>query len=169
MGIPKKLKNCTAHVDGVGYLGRITEFEEPNLAIATKDYRGGGMIGSVNIDLGLEPMEATLKMGGHEATLIRKFGTTQVDGVRVRLTGAYQSDDGSPAQAVECYIGGRFTEITPGTSKPGDDTEQEFKVPLSYYRREVDGRVEVEIDMIAGIFIVDGLDRYGEIMGILNG
>lgn len=167
MGIPKKLKNMNIHVDGQGYLGRASEFEEPTLAIATEDYRGGGMIGSVKIDLGLEPMEATLKMGGHEAALIRKFGTTQVDGVRVRLTGAYQADDGSAAEAVECYIGGRFTEITPGTAKPGDDTEQEFKVALSYYRREVNGRPEVEIDMVAGKFMVDGTDRYAEIMNII--
>ena len=167
MGIPKKLKNCNVHVDGEGYLGRIAEFEEPNLAIATEDYRGGGMIGTIKLDKGLEPMEAKLKMGGHEAKLIRKFGTSRVDGVRVRLTGAYQADDGSRAEAVECYIGGRFTEIAPGTSKPGDDSEQEYTVPLSYYRREVNGRTEVEIDMIAGTFIVDGVDRYAEIMAII--
>lgn len=167
MGIPKKLKNMNAHVDGAGYLGRVVEFEEPSLAIATEDYRGGGMIGSVKLDKGLEPMEAKLKMGGHEVALLRKFGTTRVDGVRVRLTGAYQADDGSAAEAVECYIGGRFTEIAPGSSKPGDDTEHEFTVPLSYYRREVNGRAEIEIDMIAGTFIVDGVDRYAEIMGII--
>ncbi|MFW2445980.1 MAG: phage major tail tube protein [Qipengyuania pacifica] len=168
MGIPKKLKNMNAHVDGTGYLGKIAEFEEPPLAIATEDYRGGGMIGPVKIDLGLEGMEAKLKMGGHEVDMFRKFGTTDVQGVRVRLTGAYQADDGSAPQAVECYIGGRFSEIAPGSSKPGDDTEQEFTVPLAYYRREVDGRVEVEIDMVAGVFMVDGFDRYAEIMAIIT-
>jgi len=167
MGIPKKLKNLNAHVDGKGYLGEVAEFEQPTLALATEDYRGGGMIGSVKLDLGLEGMEAKLKMGGHVKELIRKFGTTRVDGVRVRLTGAYQADDGSPAQAVECYIGGRFSEIGFGTSKAGDDTEEEFTVALSYYRREVNGRTEVEIDMIAGTFIVDGIDRYAEIMAII--
>lgn len=167
MGIPKKLKNMNCHVDGQGYLGRVMEFEEPVLALVTEDYRGGGMIGSVKIDLGLEPMEATIKMGGHEAALIRKFGASGVDAVRVRLTGAYQADDGSAAEAVECYCGGRFTEITPGTSKPGDDTEHEFKVALAYYRREVNGRTEVEIDMVAGRFLVDGQDRYAEIMAIV--
>ena len=169
MGLPKKLKNMNAHVDGEGYLGKIAEFEEPKLALATEDWRGGGMIGPVKIDLGLEGMEAKLKMGGHEAALIRKFGTAQVDGVRVRLTGAHQADDGSRAQAVECYIGGRFSEIDPGTAKPGDDTEHDYTLPLAYYRREVDGRIEVEIDMVAGVFLVDGTDRYAEIMAIISG
>lgn len=167
MGIPKKLKNMNVHVDGKGYLGRASEFEEPTLALATEEYRGGGMLGSVMIDLGLEAMEAKIKMGGHEAGLIRKFGTTMIDGVRVRLTGAYQAENGLPAEAVEIYIGGRFTEISPGTSKPGDDTEQEFSVAVAYYRREVNGRTEIEIDMVNGVFVVDGFDRYAEIMAII--
>lgn len=168
MGLPRKLKNCNTFVDGEGYLGKMAEFEEPKLALATDDWRGGGMLGPVKIDMGLEGMEASLTMGGHEAKLIRKFGTTRIDGVRLRLVGAYQADDGSAAEAVECYIGGRFSEIDPGKSKAGDNTEQKYKVPLAYYRRVVNGADEVEIDMLAGIFIVDGVDRYAEIMAIIS-
>jgi P2 family phage contractile tail tube protein len=168
MGIPKKLKNLTAHVDGVDYIGQVVEFEEPGLAIQTEEYRGGGMLGPVLIDMGLQAMEAKIKMGGHVAALIRKFGTTRVDGVRVRLTGAYQRDDTGEVEAVETFIGGRFSEISTGTAKPGDDTEHEYTVPLAYYRRTVNGRVEIEIDMIAGTYIVDGQDRYGEIMAPLR-
>lgn len=168
MGLPRKLKNLNAFVDGESYLGVISSFEEPGLTLATEEYRGGGMVGAVDIDLGLEKMEAKLMMGGHEARLIRKFGTTRIDGVRLRLVGALQADDGTSPQAVECYIGGRFTEIGMGTAKPGDDTEHEYTVGLSYYRRVVDGRVEVEVDMIAGVYIVDGIDRYGEISRILR-
>lgn len=168
MGLPRKLKNMNLFVDGESYLGRAAEFEEPKLALATEDWRGGGMLGQVKVDLGLEGMECSITMGGHEAGLIRKFGTTRVDGVRLRLVGAYQADDGTRAQAVECFIGGRFSEIEPGKSKAGDDVEQKYTVPLAYYRRVVDGRVEVEIDMIRGVFIVDGVDRYAEIMEIIT-
>lgn len=169
MGLPLKLKNMNAFVDGESFLGRVAEFEEPKLAIATEEWRGGGMLGAVDLDMGLEKMEATVTMGGHTASLIRKFGTTKVDGVRFRLAKAYQADDGTRAQAVECFIGGRFSEIDLGKAKPGDDTEHSYTIPLSYYRREVDGRVEVEIDMIAGVHIVDGVDRYAEIMAIIAG
>lgn len=168
MGLPRKLKNMNAFVDGESYLGVIAEFEEPQLAIATEEWRGGGMIGPVQIDMGLEAMEATLKMGGHEARLFRKFGTTRVDGVRLRLVGAYQQDNGASPQAVEVVIGGRFTEINPNTAKPGEDTEHDYTVAVAYYRRVVDGRPEIEIDMAAGTFIVDGVNRYEEIMRILQ-
>ena len=40
MGIPKKLKNMNIHVDGEGYLGRASEYEEPALALATAVIEG---------------------------------------------------------------------------------------------------------------------------------
>ncbi len=168
MGLPREIKNLNAYVNGATYAGVIAEFEEPKLALATEDWRGGGMLGTVKLDRGLEGMEASLTMGGHEAELIRNFGTTSVEGVRVRLVGAYQADDGSAAQAVEIYIGGRFTEIDLGKAKVKDSTEHKFKVPLNYYRRVVDGATEVEINMTAGVFIVGGIDRYAEIMAIIT-
>lgn len=169
MGLPRKLVNMNGFVDGEGYLGVISEFEQPKLAIATEDHRGGGMLGAVKLDMGLEALEATMTMAGHVAALIRMFGTTAIDGVQLRLVGAYRADDGTAAQAVEIYLGGRFSEIDEGKAKAGDATEHKYTLPASYYRREVDGVVEVEIDMINGVFLVNGIDRYAEIMAILTG
>ncbi|MFC0683559.1 phage major tail tube protein [Novosphingobium clariflavum] len=169
MGLPRKLINMNAFVDGEGYLGIVSEFEQPKLAIATEDHRAGGMLGTVKLDMGLEPLEATMTMAGHVAALIRKFGTTAIDGVQLRLVGSYRADDGTAAQAVEIYLGGRFTEIDEGKAKAGDATEHKYTLPSVYYRRDVDGVVEVEIDMLNGVFLVDGFDRYAEIMAILNG
>jgi len=168
MSLPRKLKNMNVYIAGASYLGIIAEYVEPKLAIKMEEYRGGGMIGPVMLDNGLEAMEAEFTMAGHVAALIRKFGSTDVDGVRLRLVGAYQADDGSRAQAVEINLGGRFQEIDAGTAKPGDDTEHKYKAPVAYYRRVVDGRTEIEIDMLRGVFIVDGVDRYAEIMDIIS-
>lgn len=169
MGVPRILVNLNAYVDGVGFQGEVAEFEEPKLALEMEDYRGGGMLGPVKLDKGLQAMEANITMAGHVASLIRKFGVTAIDGVRVRLVGAYRADDGSAPQAVEIYIGGRFSEIDLGKAKAGDNTEHKYTVPLSYYRRVVDGQTSIEIDMIRGVFSVGGIDRYADIMAILNG
>lgn len=168
MGIPSKLKNLNAYGNGQSFLGVIGEFEEPKLALILEDWRGGGMLGPVEIDMGVEKLRATLTMGGHTAEMIRRFGQTAIDGDRIRLVQAYQADDGSSPDAVNIFLGGRFAEIDLGKSKPGDNTEHKYTVALPYYRREVNGRVEVEIDMIAGVFIVDGVDRYAEIMSIIT-
>lgn len=168
MGSPRKLINCNSFIDGEGYLGVVSEFEEPKLAIATEDWRGAGMLGPIKLDNGLEAMEASITMGGHTAALFRHFGTTDASGVPIRLVGAYRADDGSAAQSVEIYVNGRFTEIDLGKAKAGDNTEHKYTLPLTYYRRVVDGIAEIEIDMINGIFMVNGVDRYAEIMAIIT-
>lgn len=169
MGVPRKLINLNAYVDGVSYLGVIAEFEQPKLAVEMEDHRGGGMLGNVKLDKGLDVGEATLTLSGHEVALFRYFGTTDVGGVPLRLVGAYRADNGSSAQAVEIYINGRFSEIDEGKSKAGEATEHKYTVPWVYYRRVVDGVTEIEIDIINGVFIVGGVDRYSEIMAILLG
>lgn len=169
MGLPRTLVNLNAYVDGGSYLGVIMKFDEPKLAIAMEEYRGGGMPGPVMLDKGMEAMEASLTFGGHEKALVRKFGTTSLVGVRLRLVGAYRADDGSAAEHVEIYLGGRWKEIDLGTSEPGKQTEHKYTAPCAYYRRVVDGRTEIEIDMVNGIQMVDGVDRYAEIMSILMG
>lgn len=168
MGLPRLLQNMNAYANGTSYLGVIGEFEQPKLALKMDDWRGGGMPGPVKIDQGLDALEATLTFGGHELMLVREFGTPAVNGTRLRLVCAYQANDGSAAQAVHIFIGGRFSEIDFGKDKPGDATEHKYKAAISYYRREVDGVVEIEIDMVNGIFVVGGIDRYAEIMSIIT-
>ena len=46
MGLPREIKNLNAYVNGATYAGVIAEFEEPKLALATEDWRGGGMLGT---------------------------------------------------------------------------------------------------------------------------
>lgn len=167
MGLPSKLKNINAFGQGNSFLGVIAEYEEPKLVIKTEEWRGGGMIGAVDIDMGLEKLEANLTMGGHVKTMLRRFGSTKIDGERLRLVGAYQKDDGSKPQSVEVFLGGRLVEFDSGTASAGGDTEHKYKYPCTYYRRVVDGRTEIEIDMLNGTFIVDGVDRYADIMAAL--
>ena len=168
MGLPRKLKNFNLYSDGNSYLGQIAEFTQPKIAIQMEEWRGGGMLGPVMIDRGLDAMEAEFTNGGLITQGLRQFGTPRVDGVLLRLVGAYQRDEGSAPQSVETVMRGRHQEIDMGNAKAGEDTEHKFKFPLSYYKLVIDSRVEMEIDMINSIFIVDGIDRYAEIRAAMG-
>ena len=57
---------------------------------------------------------------------------------------------------------GRFGEIDNGTNKSGDDTEQSYTVPLTYYKIIENGKDIIEIDLLNSIFVVNGVDRLAE-------
>lgn len=169
MGLPSKLKNFRLYNDGNNYQGIVGEFTQPKIALQMEEWRGGGMLGPVKIDMGLQLMEAEFTNGGLVKQVMRQFGSTSVDGVLLRLVGAYQSDDTGNVDQVELVMRGRLEELDMGNAKAGEDTEHKVKVPLAYYKIAVNGRTEIEIDMLNSVFIVDGVDRYAEIRNALGG
>lgn len=168
MGLPQKLKNFNLYNDGESYLGVIEEFTQPKIAIAMEEWRGGGMLGPIMIDNGLEAMTAEWTNGGMVRQTLRQFGISRVDGVLLRLVGAYQADDGSGVDQVEIVMRGRHQEIDMGNAAAGKETQHKQKFPLAYYKLSINGRVEVEIDLLNSVFIVDGVDRYAEIRRALE-
>lgn len=169
MGLPSKLKNFRLYNDGNNYQGIVGEFTQPKIALQMEEWRGGGMLGPVKIDMGLQAMEAEFTNGGLVKQVMRQFGSTRVDGVLLRLVGAYQSDDTGNVDQVELVMRGRLEELDMGNAKAGEDTEHKVKVPLAYYKISINGRVEIEIDMLNSVFVVDGVDRYAQIRNALGG
>ena len=72
MAVPKNLRVFTLFTDGVNQIGRVTGFTPPKLTRKTEAYRGGGMAGAVNIDLGLDDgaLDASFTMGGPTRELL---------------------------------------------------------------------------------------------------
>ena len=162
MALPRKLKFMNLFQDGVGYKGEVTEVNLPKLAIKTEDYRAGGMLGDVAIDLGIEKLEMEVKFGGLMSEMKEFFGSPNIDGVALRYAGSYQREDTGEVEAVEVVTRGRYTEIDGGSSKSGDDTEETYKAALTYYKLIVNGKDLIEIDLINDIYVVNGKDRLAE-------
>lgn len=162
MALPRTLKLMNVFNNGLAYQGIAQEVELPKLAAKIEDFRAGGMIGDVAINLGLEKLEMTHKYAGIVPELISGFASAQIDSELIRFAGAYQRDDTGEVSAVEIVMRGRHTEIDGGNSKTGEKTETTIKSALTYYKMTVDNKEIVEIDLINSVFKVDGKDRYAE-------
>ena len=163
MRLPSKLKNWDVHVDGDSYAGIAGELALPKLAEKVEQWRGAGMLAEVDISMGLEKLEMETKFGGLVLGIMRQFGSIGLDGVMIRFNGAFQDDYTGSVAAAELVVRGKHVEIDPGTAKPGDNTEWTVKSTLTYLRWRVNGRTEVEIDVINCIMIIDGIDRMAAI------
>lgn len=54
MALPRKLKYLNMFNDGLSYMGVVESVTLPKLTRKLEKYRGGGMPGSVSVDLGLD-------------------------------------------------------------------------------------------------------------------
>lgn len=163
MGMPNKLKNFNLFGDGNIWKGQIDSVTLPKLTRKVEEWRGGGMHGPVEIDLGLEKLELSFKAGGFLEDAVIAFGGTTIGANQWRFAGAYQDDATGAVVAVEVVVAGRLREFDPGEAKAGDDTEHTHTISCAYYRLSAGGRDLIEIDMPGMVFRVDGRDVVADI------
>lgn len=162
MALPKVLKFFNTFQDGENWVGLTPEVTLPKLSRKMEAYRAGGMPGEVDLDLGVEKLEAKITWGGLMTSAIKTFGTAKVDGVLLRFAGSYQEDGEGTTSKVEAIMRGRYKELDPGNAKAGDKSENTGTLSLSYYKLTVDGEVIYEIDMVNMIENAGGTDRLAE-------
>lgn len=162
MALPNALKNFNVFLDGRSCMGEAEEIKLPKLSRKMEKYRGGGMDGEVDIDLGQEPLEIEHIYGGFMSEVFKQYGVAQSGGVMLRFAGAYQRDDTGDVQAVEIVVRGRHKELDPDSAKGGAPGKTTVKSTLTYYKLVVDGEDVIEIDLINFVFKVDGEDMLQE-------
>lgn len=162
MGLPRTLKDMMLFNEGLAYLGEATTVTPPTLARKLEEYRGGGMSGSVQLDMGMEAMEMSFTCAGPMRDVLRQWGAPTIDGVYVRFVGNYQQDDSATLDHVEMIVRGRHSEIEFGDQEAGEPSEFNVTMALAYLKVIWNGRVELEIDPINMIEIVNGVDLLAE-------
>jgi len=72
--IPQVLFNTNLFVDGINFKGDVPSLSLPKLVVKTDEYRGGGMAGPVEMDMGLEKMEASFTTNGVRREAMKFLG-----------------------------------------------------------------------------------------------
>lgn len=163
MALPKTLKNFAMFGDGQSWIGEIPSVTLPSITKKMEEYRAGGMHGAVDVELGHEKLEMSLKVGGLKQQIISMLGGQTVGANIFRFAGAYQSDDTGEVLAVEVIVRGRVSEWNPNDAEAGSKNDHDFKVSVSYYKLSINGAEVLEIDVPGMVFKVDGTDRYNDI------
>ncbi|WP_288400135.1 phage major tail tube protein [uncultured Acinetobacter sp.] len=154
--LPRTLKNFNVFVDTHSWAGVAESVTIPKITKKTDDYRGAGMIGDIALSMGYEKLEGEVVYAGFDVKQYRQLAVCGTSDLPVRFVGLYERQDNCTTQNIEIYMRGQALELDPGDSKNGERTEIKMSYNFTYYRMEVDGVVEVELDFIKGI------ERFGD-------
>ncbi|RJF81134.1 phage major tail tube protein [Azospirillum cavernae] len=155
---PRVLKNMNLFIDGRGYAGRVDELTLPKLTLQTEDHRAGGMDAPVDLELGMEKLEAAMTVSDFDPDIFKSFGLLDSAALPVTVRGAFQAQGGT-VQAVTVNLRGGWKEIDLGTWKPGDKSALSLAFTGFYYKLTVDGGDLIEIDVINMKRVIDGKDQ----------
>ena len=164
MALPRKLKRLNVFLNGENWVGEAEDFTPAKLTRKFEAYRGGGMGGAVNIDMGFDDsaLDVSFTFGGYGEPLLRCMGEPKADGTMVRFAGSVQGDDTAEVVPVEIICRGRFKELDRGTLKAGDNSQAKVGMVNTYYKETMNGVDLCEIDLLNMIWIVDGVDLMAE-------
>lgn len=165
--LPKLLKNLNAFVDGRGYAGRIEEINLPTLTLKTEEYRGGGMDMPVDVELGMEKLEADLTFADYDADLFRLFGVTDNAMTAITLRGGLQN--AMKTEPVVIHLRALIKSLELGSWKAGEKTTLKMSLAVHYYKLTLNHQELIEIDaenMVRKINGTDQLTPMREALGI---
>ena len=160
MALPRKLKHLNLFNDGNNWQGIVESLTLPKFTRKFEKYRGGGMAGAVDVDMGLDDgaLDTEFSIGGMESLLFKQLAKTTADAVQLRFTASIQRDDTGEVQAVELVVRGRHKEIDSGELKTGESNATKVSSTNSYAKLTINGEVLYEVDTINMVEIVDGVD-----------
>lgn len=160
MALPKKLKYFNVYINGASYVGQVESFTPPKLTRKLENFRGGGMPGSVPIDLGYDDDALVVEwsIGGLAYEVLKQHGGL-LNGVTLRFAGAYQQDDSEDYTKVEIIMTGRHKEQDRGELKQGESNSTKITTHCTYYKEIINNEESAEIDFINMIDKIGGIDR----------
>lgn len=167
MPVQRLLKNISLFIDGRGYAGKVDEFDPPKLTVKTEEFRAGGMDAPLEVDMGMEKLEAGLTLSGVDSGALKLFGLTTGSFAPMTLRGASQGETGEVEAAV-IQLRGQVKEVDWGTWTPGEKAPVKLMVGVRYYKLEIAGEIVHEIDVENMKRVIDGTDQLAELRSALG-
>nr|DAO28040.1 MAG TPA: tail tube protein [Caudoviricetes sp.] len=160
MALPRKLKHLNLFNAGNNWVGLVESVTLPKFTRKFEKYRGGGMPGAVDIDMGLDDgaLDTEFSIGGTELLLFKQMGADKADAIQLRFTGSIQTDSTGEVQAVELVTHGRYKELDSGEWKTGESNSTKVSCTNSYAKLTINGEVVYEVDLVNMVEIVGGTD-----------
>lgn len=154
------IKYLNMFVDGFGYAGRVETLTPPVLTRKTEEYVGAGMPGPIDLDFGIERMEASWEMSSYEKEVVRHWGSGQP--IAVVFRGAAMDFDDTTT-AIVLTMRGVVNVLDRGDWTAGEKPTLTVTAGLTYYQEQIDGEVIHEIDPAGYVQTINGVDRMANV------
>lgn len=156
----KQITNANVYLDGNSFLGKIEEIKMPDVVVTMTEHKALGLVGKVELPSGLDKMESTQKWNSLYPEVLKK-AANPFTAVQLQCRSSLETYTGAGRTEqvpVVVYITGTFKRFPAGNYKQHDNVEAETSMSVTYLRINVGGKDVIEVDVLANIYKVDGVD-----------
>lgn len=156
-----KLTNCNVYLDGTSHVGKAEEIEMPEVVAKMADHKALGLIGDLEFWTGgIEKMSAKIKWNAFYKDVYKKMAHPG-KALKFMVRGALQTHSSNGLESTVPYVVymTAFSKRLPtGSFKALDNSEFPSEFNVNYVKVEVNGAEVLEVDVLANIYKVDGVD-----------
>jgi len=170
--IINRLTNGNVYVDETNFFGAIEEANLPEVKAVESEHKSLGMIGKVEFPAGIDKMECKIKWNSLSESAMAysaDFYTPRTIMIRSSLE-KYDANLGRVAQVpVVATIRGQFKKLPGIAFKQQDNPDMDSDITVTAYNLMVNGVEIVDIDVLAQVYRVYGVDlmlQYRNNLGI---
>lgn len=155
-----RITNANVYLEGESILGHVEELNVPEIKFIKSEQKTLGMFGKAEFTSGIDKMEMKIKWNSIYADSLKKIANP-FNALSYQIRGSIQNwESASVTGEQQCTVYMRAqTANFPGIGlKQQDNVEMESLFSVYYYKLEVADVAVIEIDVLANIFKVDGVD-----------
>lgn len=154
------VSNANVYADGASWLGKAKEVQVPEVVYKMVDHEALGMVGSTEFFAGIDKMETTIQWNAFYADVLKKMGNpNQSVKLQIRANLRVETSTGLvDEQPVVIFLTTTAKNFPGSNFKQHENVEMETKLVTTYFRMEINNEVITEIDVLANIFKVGGID-----------
>jgi len=150
--IPQFLTGLTVFIDGVGFLGTCKQVALPKVEQMRETITQGGFERSLSTGI-FKAMESEITLSEYSPVVFRSINTRPPTFV---LKGSLkQGNDEFP---IVVTLKGEI-DIDDGSLETKKEAERKIKLYADFYQLEIDGTMQVQLDVENMIALIDGVDH----------
>ena len=156
-----RVTNANIYINGNCLLGRADEIKLPDITTMMSEHKAVGMIGKIELPTGFDKLEGEIKWNSYYpevwGTLADPFTMVQL---QCRSSLDTYSANGRIAQVpLVTFLTVAFKKNPMGTFKQNDNAEFGSSFAAYYVKQQVGGQDVIELDVLANIYKVNGVDK----------
>lgn len=166
-----RITNANIYMSGSNLLGRAQEIKLPDISMIMQEHKALGMIGKIELPAGFDKLEGEIKWNSFYQDVMRNAANPYKSlALQCRSSiDRYNSTGRIDEVPLVTHLTVMFKKNPLGTFKQNENPDFSSAFSATYIKQVVDGETLLELDYLANIFKVNGVDQLSSYRANIGG
>lgn len=156
-----RIVNAAVYLNGRSMVGRVKEIKLPELSVMSQEHKALGMVGRLELPSGIDKLDGEIVWNAiyPEAWGIFADPFTAVNLQARSSVDEFTAGGRTAEKPLVSLLSVMFTKIPLGAYKQQEQAEFTSSFTCTYFKQTLNGQDLIELDVLANIFRVSGVDK----------